>query len=105
MMLVLVRQVLKMIRLQNRPPPTSGQPHKVLQSGSIDDLGKILAKSISDHLNSTNIIISCFFMGDIFLFLDFYPRARNSLSPYLLERGFIIRWTLQVFKQTFTQYY
>ena len=36
--------------------PTSGQPHKVLQSSSIDDLGKILAKSISDHLNSTNII-------------------------------------------------
>ena len=37
--------------------PTSGQPHNV-QSGSIDDLGKILAKSIFDHLNSTNVIIS-----------------------------------------------
>ena len=64
MMLVLVRQVLKMIRLQNRPPQplvnlwsTSGQPLKVLQTGFIDDLAKIMAKSISDNLNSTNVII------------------------------------------------
>ena len=38
--------------------PTPGQPHKVLQTGSIDELAKIMAKSLSDHLSSTNVIIS-----------------------------------------------
>ena len=38
--------------------PTSGQPNKVLNTGSVIQLAEILAKSLCDHLQSNTVLIS-----------------------------------------------